>query len=88
MTWFIFIMALFASFFQPVWADHHGYGNQPGGSHRGTGQPYHYSDIRNPPQFTIYRDDGNSRYGSDPYHYNNIQNPPQFTIYRDNRPRR
>ena len=64
----------------------HGYhGNQPGGSYRGGGDPYHYSDVQNPPQFTIYRDRRGTEYGSDPYHYSDVQDPPQFTSDRDRR---
>ena len=87
MAYFLFLMALVAGVFQPAWADHHGYyGGSPGGTYHGGGDPYHYSDVQNPPQFTIYQDNrsGYDR-GSDPYHYSDVQNPPQFTIYRDRR---
>ena len=88
MVFLVFILlALIVDTLRPAYADHHGYyGNQPGGSYHGGGDPYHYSDVQNPPQFTIYRDDrrGDGR-GSDPYHYSDVQDPPQFTIYRDRR---
>ena len=78
------LLALIVTFTRPAHADHHApYDSYPHG-----GRPQHYSDIGNPPQFTIYEDRCNTR-GCErrPRHYSGVGNPPQFTIY-ESRPRR
>ena len=85
-VWIVLALAWLFSVSQIAHADHHSYyGGNPGGTYHGGGDPYHYSDVQNPPQFTIYRDRRGPEYGSDPYHYSDVQDPPQFTIYRDRR---